>query len=291
RRHRGAGPRQSRRLALGGLGRRRLHGRARDRERPRLRLRLALLLVGGLRRRLLRRVVLEDRLLGLARKQALELLLVDRLTLDEDQRDLVELVDVLLEDDRGVLVRFFDDAPDLVVDLPRDLFRVVRLGAHLATEERHVVVAAEDAGAELLAHTEAHHHLFRGRRHLLEVVRRAGRHLVEDDLLGCATAQRHRKLVHQVLLRRQVAVLAGQRDRVPERLAAADDRDLVDLGLLVEVVADDRVAELVVRGDLPLLLREQTRLLLGAGDHTHDPFFQLVLLDRLLAAPRCTPPR
>ena len=54
----------------------------------------------------------------------------------------------------------------------------------------------------------------------------------------------------------------------------------------LEVVADERVPHLVVGGDLPLLLREQARLLLGAGDHAHDPFLELVLADRLLAAAR-----
>src|SRR5947208_14517255 len=49
---------------------------------------------------------------------------------------------------------------------------------------------------------------------------------------------------------------------------------------------DDRVPELVVRGDPALLLREEPRLLLRAGDHAHDPFLQLVLLDRLLATAR-----
>ncbi len=58
------------------------------------------------------------------------------------------------------------------------------------------------------------------------------------------------------------------------------------LGVLVGVVADERVAHLVVRGDLALLLGEEARLLLGAGDHAHDPFLELVLADRLLAAAR-----
>src|SRR2546425_7557477 len=44
---------------------------------------------------------------------------------------------------RSQLVAVLDDAPDLVVDLARDLVRVVGLGAHLAAEERQVVVAAE----------------------------------------------------------------------------------------------------------------------------------------------------
>jgi len=39
-------------------------------------------------------------------------------------------------------------------------------------------------------------------------------------------------------------VLLGQRDRVAERLAAADDRDLVDRVAVGQQVADDRVAEL-----------------------------------------------
>src|SRR5439155_11751037 len=101
-----------------------------------------------------------------------------------------------------------------------------------------------------------------------------------------ASTERHRKVRHQIRLRGQVAVLARERDRVAERLAAADDRDLVDLRLLVEIVADDRVPELVVRGDTTLLLGEETRLLLRAGDHPHDPLLELLLLDRLLAATR-----
>ena len=39
----------------------------------------------------------------------------------------MQLVDVLLEDTRRVFVRLFDDPPNLVVDLARDLFRVVGL--------------------------------------------------------------------------------------------------------------------------------------------------------------------
>src|SRR4051812_48480921 len=52
-------------------------------------------------------------------------------------------------------------------------------------------------------------------------------------------------------------------------------------------MADDRVAHLVVRRDLPLVLGEKARLLLRAGNHAHDPFLELVLLDDLLAAACC----
>src|SRR6187402_2875432 len=161
----------SARAALGG-GRvgRRLHRRAGQRpgRRPEERLLLRVGLLGRRRGRLLG----EDRLLGLPLEQTLELALVDRLALDEDRRQLVELGHVLAEHRRRLVVRLLDHPADLVVDLLRDLLRVVRLGAHLTAEERHVVVAAEHAGAELLAHAEPHDHLLRGRRDPLDVVRR-----------------------------------------------------------------------------------------------------------------------
>ena len=52
---------------------------------------------------------------------------------------------------------------------------------------------------------------------------------------------------------------------------------------VLEVVADERVPHLVVGGDLALLLGEEAGLLLRPGDHAHDPFLELVLLDHLLA--------
>ena len=52
---------------------------------------------------------------------------------------------------------------------------------------------------------------------------------------------------------------------------------------VLEVVADDRVAHLVVRGDQAFLLAHDPGLLLRAGDHAHDPLFELGLPDLLLA--------
>ena len=60
----------------------------------------------------------------------------------------------------------------------------------------------------------------------------------------------------------------------------------MDLVGVLEVVADERVAHLVVGRDLALLLGEQARLLLRAGDHAHDPLLELVLLDHLLPIAR-----
>ena len=54
---------------------------------------------------------------------------------------------------------------------------------------------------------------------------------------------------------------------------------------MLEEVARDRVAHLVVGGDQTLLLAHHARLLLGAGDHAHDPLLELDLADLALARP------
>ena len=194
----------------------------------------------------------ENRLAGLAGEQALELVLVDRLALDQKLGDLVELVDVLGEDGSGPLVRFLDDAADLVVDLARDLLGVVGGGGHVTAEEGHVMLSPEHTRSELLAHAVAHDHVLGRLGDFLEVVGGPGRHLVEDELLGGASAERHRHLVGERRLRREEPVLGRQRDRVAERLATADDRDLVNGVAVRQVVADERVPHLVVGRDLAL---------------------------------------
>jgi hypothetical protein len=87
---------------------------------------------------------------------------------------------------------------------------------------------------------------FAGGGDLLEVVRRAGGDLAEDDLLCGAPAEGHRHGVHQLGPGGEELVLRRQRDRVAQGLTAGDDRDLVDRVGVLEVVADDRVAHLVV---------------------------------------------
>src|SRR5208283_4757879 len=126
----------------------------------------------------------EHLLLALAGEQRQELLLLDRLALDEDLGDLHQIAVVLGEDVPRALVRGLDDPADLVVDLARYLIGVVGLGRELAPEERLTVIVAEHARPELVAHSEPHDHLLGRRGHLLDVVGRAGRDLAEHELLG-----------------------------------------------------------------------------------------------------------
>src|SRR4051794_21552099 len=115
-------------LALGAFGRR--GGRSR--------LARLLLLVG------------EDLLRRLAGEQGDELLGIDRLPLQQQLRDPLEILAALAEQALRALVGALDDAADLVIDLAGDLVGVVGLGAELATEEGLTAVVAEDAGAEAL---------------------------------------------------------------------------------------------------------------------------------------------
>src|SRR4051812_50081734 len=98
----------------------------------------------------------EDLILGLAGEQGRELLLLDRLALDEDLGDRAQLVAVLGEQVLGALVRGLDDAADLLVDLARDLVRVVGLRRGLAAQARLAVGVGEDPPAEPLAPAATH---------------------------------------------------------------------------------------------------------------------------------------
>ena len=90
---------------------------------------------------------------------------------------------------------------------------------------------------------------------LLEIVVRARRDLVEDQLLGGAAAEQRRHLVLQLALGHQEPILGRQLHRVAERRdAARDDRDLVDVVVAGQRRRHQRVSELVV-GDALLLAR------------------------------------
>src|SRR5579884_377904 len=179
----------------------------------------------------------EDLLLGLSPQEGLELLLLDRLALDQDLGQLGQRRAVLGQDVLGLDVGRFDDPSDLVVNLASDLVRVIGLGAELAAQKRLAMIVAEDPGAQFLGHPESHHHLLCGLGHLLQVIGGTGGHLIEDDLLGCPTSQRHGHVVQQLRPGGQELVLARQGDRVAQRLTAGDHGDLVDGVGVRQVVA------------------------------------------------------
>src|SRR5690242_13424747 len=104
--------------------------------RPRPRRRPCALALRPLRLRLrLDRLVLvlvdEDLALGLAVEEGDELVGVDRLALEQDLGDPIEVLAAIGEEIFGRLVGGLDDAADLIVDLARDLVRIVGFGGEL----------------------------------------------------------------------------------------------------------------------------------------------------------------
>ena len=145
-----------------------------------------------------------------------------------------------------------------------------------------VVVGAHRPRGGRIRHPVVEDHRAGELGRLLEVVGGAVRDPPEHDLLGRAAGEVDLEQVLELLGRVQVALLARQVERVPERAAARDDRDLVDREQIAGQVRHDRVAGLVVGDDAPLLLGHDLALL----EPCDDPFHRVleVGLEQLLLA-------
>ena len=148
---------------------------------------------------------------------SLDLVALDHLVAKQALGDLVEQVAVVGEQLLGAAVGLLGDRLDLLV---------ARLAQRLGDRE---VVARDLVGADRRPHPVLVDHRARDRGHPAEVVGGAGGHPAEGDLLGDAAGEQHLHVVDQLLARLQVAVLLRQVERVAERLAAGDDRDLLHL--------------------------------------------------------------
>src|SRR4051812_25127932 len=189
-----------------------------------------------------------------ARHDVADLLGVDRLPLEQRLRHHLDLVAVLLDQVARHAVLLVDDAADLAVDLLHGRFRHVLVRGHGAAEEHLALVLAVNHRPELVGHAPLGHHAARHVGRLLEVVARAGGHLVHEDFLGDAPAEHHGDLVQAPLAIVAIAVGLRQRHRHAERAAARDDRHLVDRIALRQHRADQGMAGLVIRRVAALIL-------------------------------------
>ncbi|CAG7113321.1 hypothetical protein PICSAR202_03872 [Mycobacterium avium subsp. paratuberculosis] len=209
-----------------------------------------------------------------AREDALQLSAVQRLLLQQLARQRVEDVAVFGEDLPGLSVGGLDQLADLVVDVTGDLVRVVGLGAHGAAEERVAVFRTVFDRTEFGAHAELGDHRAGDLGGLLDVGHRAGGRLAEDQLLGGAATHREHQLRDHLRAGAQALVLLGHRDRVPAGAAARQDRHLVDGFDVGHRPGRQRVAALVVGGDLLFLLADDAALAARPADHPVDRFLQ-----------------
>jgi len=178
------------------------------------------------------------------------------------------------------------DAVDLFVDLPRDLLAVVTLLPDLAAQEDQFMALAEDHRPQLVAHAVLRDHGPRDLRYLVQVIHRAVGHIAEDHLFGHAAGQHRAQVMLELRPADQDAVVFGQRHRVTERHAPADDADFVNRVGLGQHPPHQRMAGLVIGDDLLFLRGDDARAALRSGDDLLDGLLQFGHADGALVAPR-----
>eukprot|EP00964_Phaeocystis_antarctica_P121144 scaffold84837_cov55-Phaeocystis_antarctica.AAC.2 len=222
-------------------------------------------------------------------RHGLQLVVVDRLRLDQTLGHVVEERLVLGERGHGPVVGALHQLLHLAVEdgLRVDRGRPRGEGARVARLPRHRRVAHG-------LHREAplRHHPSRDGAHLLQVVGGAGGDLVlaVDDLLGDAAAQRDGELALEVALRVHAALEALLRRREEREAArAVGARDDGHLGHHVVVgreQAHDGMARLVVGHELLPGGEGGARGLGHADGHAVDGVVDLLVADLLLAVTR-----
>ena len=179
------------------------------------------------------------------------------------------------------MVRGVDERAHLLVDRGGDVLGVVAGVTEVAAHEDLALLLPVADRAETLGHAVLRHHRAGDCGRLLDVVGRAGGRVVEDELLGRATAEHVGQLVEHLRTRRRVLVLVRQDHRVAERATTRQDRDLVHRVGVRQRRGDERVATLVVGSDLLLVLAHHAGASLRTSDHTVDRLVERGIVDQL----------
>ena len=191
-----------------------------------------------------------------------------------------------VEDGLGTLVGLAHDARDLDVDATGRLLGVILVVSVIATQEHLMLSLAKDLRSQLLAHAQARNHLAGHLGGALEVVGRTGRDVVAHEFLGHAAAQEHGELIEHLVFGLEEVVLGRQRERVAQRLAARNDRDLVHRVGVLQDMPHQGVTALVVGDGRALDVGHHAALALRTGDHALHGLLDLVHRDLVLMAAR-----
>ena len=210
---------------------------------------------------------------------------VEGLLLQERRGDPVERLTVRRDDHSRFLMGLGDELADLVIDGGRHLVGEVLAPGVVAAEEDLPLGLPVLERTEPFAHPVLHHHLAGERGRPFDVVRRPGRRVPVDDLLGGAASECVGELVDEFAAFLVVLVLEGQRHRISAGPAPGDDRDFVDRIEFGQREADQCVTALVVRGEAPFFLRHDATLALGSGDDPLDGLLEFGVADQHLVAP------
>jgi hypothetical protein len=195
--------------------------------------------------------------------------------------------------DSSVTRRARQRLPDAYVGRVQDLgdLQVDGLGRRFAVLTRNRTADSKEALSGLLerrqpeplAHAVLGHHVSSQIRRSLQIVRRAGRDIAEDDLLGDTAAQQDVDTVEELGTRQEVAILGRLLLGVAERGdTPRDDRDLVHAIGVRPQLRHDRVPRFVVRDDLLLARIDEPRPALEPGHDAVDRLVEVGHLDGVL---------
>ena len=185
---------------------------------------------------------------------------------------------MLLDHASRLVVGLVADTADLLVDDARGLGRVVLLGdVHLAA-----VLAGVVDEAQSVAHAPLEDHGPRVGGDHLDVHARARRDVAGVAALGQAARAEHAHGRLHEATAVAVTVLLGEAEGDAHRLAARDDRDLVQWVGVLEQQLQDGVAGLVVRGGFALLLLDAAALVRASPADLVAGFLEVGVLDEVL---------
>ena len=188
----------------------------------------------------------------------------------------VEVVPVLAQHVVGHLLGLVHQHAHLVVDLIGHALGRLVTALAAAADERVSVVLAVLHGAHNRAHAVLHHHRAGDVRCHLNIRRSAGGRVAEDQFFGCAAAHGEDQAGEQFgAVVHALVVLRGGHG-MATGTATREDRHLVDAVDVLHRPSRQRVAALVVGGDLLLVLRDNLRAAARATHHAVGGLFQRV---------------
>src|SRR6185503_3400007 len=155
----------------------------------------------------------------------------------------------------------------------------------LAAEEDLLFLLAVGDRTEA-GHSKLAHHLSRKLGCLLDVVRSAGRHVIEENLFGDSPAHHYRDLTFEVIARVRVAIRFRQLHRHSERHPAGDDRDFVNRVRVWNLYSYKRVAAFVISRVALLFIGHHDRAAFRAHQHFVLGPLEVVHRDCLLVVTR-----
>lgn len=182
-------------------------------------------------------------------------------------------------------VLFFDRLANEFINAFRALFRIIATEAGIGTHEDRPLFVSVGYEADIIrAHAVAHGHVAGDARRLLKIVAGAGRDFVEHDFFGGAPSEEAADFVEEFIFACGIAVFLGEEPCDAEGGTAGNNGNFVEgIGMGAEM-AHDRMAELVVGGDVLLVLGELARALLRADRDFFHGIDNVAVRDLLVGA-------